>query len=416
MDNRPPHYQDQSPQNSLFELAQLFNSAKDNFDQIIADNTTTLIDLPSSNNYNSERFEIETAGTVDSATEFTDAEAEFQLSVNGNSGDRFTIRSRETTSYVPNYEMLWGSAFYMQNQLEQGQVLKLEFLDTNRENGYVMEITNNTRRAYLLKNGVEKGVREFGHDDNYDPYNNGLDETTPQTMRTFISWYGAGPAKYTLHSVQDDGTSDNDTVAQVANRDSVATNEINLRMGVTLECTEDTTANTVNVLSMGAVIRGDGSQTNRVKDAELFDAGGDIDTSPTPIIAIRRRADYESVPTALTSLAGAPTDDMKLFASAIPEENVTASEWDIPAQQDPENTAVEQTSTISSVPIDADGNVEGRQLSGLFAYPGGGNRRSRTKSEVLDRFYEGEIVVIFGQTRSATGASIDLEYSVREDW
>ena len=419
MDNKRKHFNSESSQKSLFDLNQLFDSSKDNFDQIIADRTSILLDLPSTYKFNTERLAKETSGSVDPETDFEDLPSRYQLTVNGDEGDKFSLRARQRNSYVPNYELLWGIAYYMENELAEGQKLTIEHLDTPRENGYVLELTSNGKRAYILNDGEEVGARNLGHDDTFNPFDNGLSETTPQICRTFVSWYGAGPGRFTINSVGEKGVANNDVVARIANRDSVATGEINLRMGVTLECTEPTTANTVNVLSMGALIRGDGSVTNRVKESARFDLGNEnINDEPTPILAIRRRDSFAGIPTALTSMAASPSDDMRLFGVAFQEENVDVDEasWDVPPQQDGDNTAVETSTAITDFELDADGNPDGRLLSSMLAYPGQGNRRSRTEIDILDRFYDEEIVVIFAETRSASGASTDLEYGIRQEW
>ena len=259
---------------NTFEIAKEELSKKHSstaFATHIADSTTSLLDLPSSYPFNSERYALIQEGTVEDS-EFQDAAGEFQLSVNGVEGDAHELKARQRVLYLPNYEILVGQAFYMQNELEPGQLLIIEFADPDGENGYFTEITHDTRRSYIKNGGTKVDPKEWGKDDTVDPYEQEeLNETQPQVHRAFINWYGDGRFKPTLAYADSEGKMQNPTLARSANRGEVATEEINLNLSVRLECTESTNPNTVNVLSMGAANRGDSSSTNRTKPGHNWD-------------------------------------------------------------------------------------------------------------------------------------------------
>lgn len=391
------------------------NLATTGFDTLIADNTTSLLDLPSSYPFNGERYALIQNGTVDEA-DFTDAPGEFELSVNGTEGDVHELKARQRVTYLPNYELLIGQAFYMEEELEPGQLLTLEFADPEGENGYFTEISANTRRSYIKNGGIIIGANEWGHDDTTDPYEDGLLETQPQVLRSYLNWYGDGRIKNTLTFAGEAAKMENTTVSRNANKGEVATEEINLNISVRLECTEPTSANTVNVLSLGATNRGDGSATNRTKAAHDWDLGGDIgSTEFTIVLASRRIPEKEQIPTQLDNFEIIPSDTMEVAAIAFDAAETDATDWNIPPQQNRENTAVESTTNVSTFPTDADGNPQGRVLD-LVVADAQGNRSQASRADVQAEFYEDEILGFLARTKSASNASVDITRRMREEW
>ena len=391
------------------------------FDTVVSDGTSSLLDLPSTYPFNSERYERLTEGTVDD-TDFEDADGEFSLSVNGTEGDAHELRARQRLTYLPNYELLWGAAFYMQDVLEPGQRLTVSLTSPDRTNAYAVELEHDSRRSYISSGGVEVDSADWGERENTtDPYSGSFDETQPQVVREFLSWYGDGAARTTLTHADAEARVQNPEIARVANRESVATEEINLQISVRLECTAATDAATVNVLSFGALIRGDSSQTNRTKPALKWDLGGDINaTEFTPILALRRIPGKEQIPTELDRFEIVPTDTMEVTANAYPADDVTIDEtmWDVPAQQDPENTAIEQNDGGDdpfTVPTDAEGNPTARLLDLVFA-DAQGSRTERAAADESAEFFEDEIVVFMARTKSASNASVDLAWWGAEGW
>lgn len=403
--------------------------ARSAFGTHIISATSSVLDIPSAYPFSSERLAKITEGTVDPDADFVDAPGRWELSVNGNAGDAFELRSRQRVPYVPNNPLLWGVCYQMQDGLEAGHKLTIAFTDPDRDEGYFLEVTNDSRRAFIKRNGVEIDPREWGHetdDEANDPTTDAyeradLDETTPQVARTFLSWYGAGPARFTVNSTLPGGSAENPTVAKCANREDVATGEINLKLSARLACTADTTAATLNVMSMGALIRGDDSVTNRVKDSPPnFDLGGDIGGELTPILAIRRRPELANVPTQLTGFQMFPSDRMSVTAIAFDEDDpdldIAGADWNVPPQQDEDNTAVEQTTAVTTFPTDGDGNPDGRSVASLNGVDGQGNSRQPTAADVVEPFYEDEVVVFLAQSPDAASATVDLPYRTRQEW
>lgn len=403
----------------MFAVGQFFrdaNKATTQFGTLIADGTTSLLDLPSSYPFNSERYELVQEGTVGD-TEFSDTPGEFLLSVNGTEGDKHRLKARQRLTYLPNYELLWGAAYYMDEQLEPGQRLTIALSDPADENGYYVEIESDAKRCFIRNGGTDIDVRTWGAQPQHtDPYNDAVDETQPQVLRQFVSWYGDGAAKTTLTHAGADSIPQNTPLATVANRGEVATEEINLNISVTLECTGSTTANTVHVLSYGALNRGAGSTSNRVKSAHNWSLGGDINsTSFTPVLAIRRIPDKAQIPTQLSNFEIIPEDTMEVVAIAFAEGSTDASDWDVPPQKDPENTAVEQTTSISTIPTDANDEPDGRLIDLVIA-DAQGNRSEAAEADVQAEFYEDEVVVFVARTKTASNSSVDLTYRTRQEW
>ena len=393
------------------------SKAATNFDTLIADGTQSVVDTPSTYPFNSERLELITEGTVSESTEFEDTDGGYKLSVNGDATDAIELRARQRVTYIPNYELLFGIAYFMDAELEAGQRLEAAFTDNGRDNGYFIRIENDSREAFIRNGGTVVDSKEWGVNGATDPYErDSVDETLPQVLRTFLSWYGDGNANFTLTSPGPNADLNNETVAKVANRQDVATGEINLKLSIRLECTEATSAATLNALSMGALVQGTGSVTNRTKPANNFGLGGDIGSASfTPILALRRQLDKPQIATQLDSFEIVPDSTMEVDAMAFPDTETDASDWDVPPQQDPENTAIEQTTNISTFPTDGDGNPEGRLID-IVASTASGNRGERSEADVQSEFYEDEYLVFLARTKSASDANVDLLYETRQEW
>lgn len=388
------------------------------FDTLTANGTRSVLDTPSTFPFNSERLELITEGTVSEDTEFTDAPGTYELSVNGDATDAIELRTRQRATYVPNYEFLWGAAFFMENQLDTGHRLEVGFTTPDRNNGYFVQIENDSQTAFIRNGGDIIDQTEWGgKPGNENPYDKDtFDETQPQVARTYLSWYGDGHANFTLTHANGDSHLENPKLAQVANTGDVATEEINMLISIRLECTEATTANTVNAMSMGALVRGDVSVTNRTKGANNWGLGGAIGaTDYTAVLAIRRRADFDMVRTQLNDFEIIPTDTMEVIAVAFNEGTTDATGWDVPPQMDPENTATEQTTNISTFPTDADGNPDGRLLDILIAQSAG-STTERAEADVSEDFYEDEVVAFLARTKTASNASVDLLWDSWQGW
>ena len=386
------------------------------FDTSIADSTTSLLDLPSSYPVNSERYKVVQEGTVGD-TEFSDTPGEYKLSVNGTEGDVHELMARQRLAYVPNYELLWGAACYLENELVSGQRLEVALSDPERENGYFIRIEDESKTCFIRNGNADIDVIEWGQrEDTSDPYNDEFDETQPQVFRQFVSWYGDGAAKTTLTHADKNSKPQNPTIATVANRGEVATEEINLNISIRLECTDATTANTVNVLSYGAANRGAGSATNRTKAAHNWDLGGDIESTDfTAVLALRRIPGKEQIPTQIDNFEIIPSDTMEVAAIAFAEGETDASEWNVPPQLDPENTAVEQTTNVSTYPTDANDNPDGRLLD-LVISDAQGNRSESSAVDVQSEFYEDEVLLFLARTKAASNSSVDLTWRTRQEW
>ena len=143
--------------------------------------------------------------------------------------------------------------------------LVVEFADGPRENVYGLEATPGSTRLFQRSGGTlvdEQPKSEW----EIDPFALGsLDRTHPWTTRCFLNWYGAGNARFDLSHTRADGTQVNPQVGQLANRDDIATEEVNLRLQVTVEHlgTSGDDPVTVNIGSFGAVVRGNAIQIDR---------------------------------------------------------------------------------------------------------------------------------------------------------
>ena len=106
---------------------------------------------------------------------------------------------------------------------------------------------------------------------------------------------------------------------------------------------------------------------------------------------------------------------MEVAAIAFDAEETDASGWDVPPQMNPENTAVEQTTNISTFPTDENDEPLGRILD-LVVATAQGNRSDPSETDVQAEFYEDEVLVFLARTKSASNSSVDLTWRSRQEW
>ena len=333
----------------------------------IADRTVNRLDIPSTYTANTERHKLIVNGTevrdfVDPA--FTDQPGKYQLTAAD--GDTIAWASRERLRYVPNYEALWGIAAWYEtaaDQLSGDQRLFVELSDDARDNVYGYEFTPGNTRIRMLSGGTlvdERTESEWGDfpDDrptDRNPFDFDAARDEPLNPRAFVTWYGVGPARTTLAHSGDEGNPRNPTLGYLANNDDVATEEINLRLRVVADADAGAAEFTVNVASMGALVRGGAIKIDRPKSGILYDLGGSIgDTwaDNDPLLAVRHDSKKRNVTLGKDVPAFSPAGDstIELLVGAVAESETDASEFAPYQQTQGQNSALEATTNVSTFP------------------------------------------------------------------
>lgn len=301
---------------SIKDLEDVVARSDDAFDQRVADNTVNRLDIPGGYDYNTERHRFLADGTLiqDPANtdRLIDADGKFQILAAA--GETNEFRTREILRYVPNYEILWGAAVWAESALSDGQHFAIEYTDDNGDNGY----------SYVFDgtaDGLDLTLEQYRGGSTVDSYNvivgddfqgtdlPQYDHTKPAVYRCFVNWYGGGATRYTVsYPVTDDAgdavAQDNHTLGRTANRDDIATDRINNHISVRVWADEGADEVTVNLGSLGALIRGNATEFDREKTPVIWDVGGSISQYPVDNVddAIAARVARNKTEVAVTML------------------------------------------------------------------------------------------------------------------
>jgi hypothetical protein len=277
------------------------------FDTRIADSTTNRLDASGAYTYNVGRHFLLENGTfisdladLSDPDAFTDFEGKMQL--RATAGDEHVFGGRELIRYVPNYELLFGAATWAERELTAGQHYAVEFADDTFTDGYRyhFEGVDGGGVTLTLEQASGGTVVDSVPDAEGDRQDHGWDHTRPSVARGFINWYGAGLTRYTLsHTTRPDEDvitdQKNPTLGRTANSADVATQNPNLRVQCRVWADDGADAVTVNVCSLGALVRGNATEVDREKPAIFWDVGGSISQYPTDNVgdAMAARIDPE---------------------------------------------------------------------------------------------------------------------------
>lgn len=434
------------------------------FDTRVADNTTNRIDASGEYNFNIGRHRYIENGTfirdIADTTKLADMDAKMQLTASA--GDELIFGARELVRYVPNYELLWGIANWTDSELTEGQHFAAEFSEVAGDNGYRVhyegtpagEDVSVTMEQYQ---GSTTPVDTFGVDVE-KAQEVGFDHTKPHVNRGKLNWYGAGLWRHELSfPVRDPETGDidkqaNRTVGKTANDDDVATDRINLRIQTRVWCEAGAADLTVNLCSLGGLIRGNATQRNREKPAIQWDIGGSISQYPTENVdgafaarvdPTRREVAIQAQPPLFQPSGSGVTMELGVYAVHKnhpdlgvnfddPDDDGT-NEGPAPAAQSRNQTDVMQyTRDVTAIPMTTDIRADGstglvpdmRQLTSTVGQSGGGNSPGNTTGSeaatIKRNVYPDDVVIFLPRTDpggSTTGGVIQwLKPLFEQDW
>lgn len=421
------------------------------FDTRIADVTTNRLDLPATYPPNTERHKLVVNGSevrdFAGSAKFTDQPGKWQLTVSA--GDTVEFASRERFRYVPNYELLFGAVAWYDSTPASDQHLFVEASDDARDNVYRYELTPSASEAAIVSGGsavdtlAESEWGDFATDTAFDhnPFTQeGINRTTPLNPRGFLNWYGAGNFRPTISYTRPDGSQSNPQLGTLANQDDVATEEINLRVRVVADADAGAGDFTVNIGSLGALVRGNANQVDRPKPFTVPDIsgsfGGDY-ADNEPILAIRSDPDLPQVVSEILAFKFDPGGDdvVEVSAVVVDAADTDASNWQYPNIQaggdatDSQNTAIQATTNVSTFPTTTKTTVSGtsqtapdpdRLLTTTVSSgskKGGGVSTSDLAAEEKRVFDDDEVVLFLPRRFSGTSGGINwITIPTRQDW
>jgi hypothetical protein len=426
----------------------------------IADSTTNRLDASGTYDFNTERHIFLENGTfiqsLADTTALTDRDGKFQ--VTAAAGDEHIFGGRELIRYVPNYELLFGTAAWADAELSAGQHFAIEFSRDTFTDGYRYHFEGTADGPTLTVEQVSNGTIVDSVDADLAALEqHGYDHTAPAVARGYLNWYGAGLCRYELSypTRNDAGDIDqqrNEIIGRTANDSDTATEQANRRVQVRVWCDSGAADLTVNICSLGALVRGNATQVNREKAPVFWDIGGSISQYPVDnvdaALAARIDPDRDEVVVDAKAPKFAPAGSdvaMEMLAITVHNANPDLSvnfadpdddgtdEGPTPAAQSRAQTDIMQfTRDVTSIPtstdIRADGTEgevpDGRYLTGGVGISGGGNNpasatggESRTVKHVI---HADDVVLFIPRTDPAgntTGGRIRwLKLFFEQDW
>jgi hypothetical protein len=405
------------------DLLQELESNKDAFGKFIADGTRNTIDIPSTYTFSPERLRLYVDGSrtkPDAAALFTDAEGYWTLEPSA--GERVEVSTAERPRYVVGYEANLSAASQVSSGLNPDDRLRIGGRDRQSpENATFFEINGDApNRAVIQDQGTEVASVEWAYPD-------GVDEATPVRYEIRYNAYGVGRLRFNLSYTDTDAdpVQQNDDVASVAVDDAYSLGDYNLHLFQELDAASS--GRELRAGSFGFNIFGNVQETTRTKAARLtglsYGGSGDYE----PLVAARVDPDRGNVYSQFKAVSVFPgSTSGELLVQVFRPSETDASGFDTPPQQSPNNSVVEQTTSVTEF-TDQDGNTvtadtdpAGYQVGFTrFESSGQGNStRVATSQQVENKrpLYEDDIAVFLYKADSATSDTLNLTYLVEQDW
>lgn len=415
-------------------------------------NSTNRLDVPAQYDFNTGRHRLVVNGTeiqdLANTSKFSDLAGKWQINASG--GDTVEFGVREQTRYVPNYELLWGAVAWLTSQdtLSTGQTLFIEFTDDERNNGYRYKFTPTGHRVVQLSGGSEVDSVSEAEWDN-QPFGDTLAIGDPFIARTYLSWYGAGSARYTISYPGADSKMQNTTLARTNNQDDIATQQINNRIRVVADLSTGASSLDVDIGSFGTLIQGQATQFDREKIGTHWDLGGSISqyfTENDPVLALRIDPTRANTGVQLPIPVFAPNSEtMEMLVGGVLPADTDANFLDpdddgtnesfapvTAPQTQSQNSLVQYTRSVSTFPTKSGVRADGtqgqvpdvRQISGAVSV-GSGNKNkppvsSADGARVKRTLYPGEIALFIPRADPAssttTGSINFIQAFTEQDW
>lgn len=334
-------------------------------------------------------------------------------------GETVTLESTERPRYVVQYELAATWAFAVNQDLATGDSIRVGLYDGT--DGWYMEHTgaqSPTAADFVLERNGSEVYRESDVD---------IHKTvrTNARLKLQTGWYDVTRQRWE-RSFPSNGGQQNPVIGEFSADDERGSRYGNLPLHFSVTAAAGTSGLTLHAGSAAQVNLGRTTSFTRAQTAML--SGLSIGSTGTwvPLAALRIDPDRHIVNTQLTVLQPmeySEAADVQLMALAVDPSNTDASGWTTPPEHSAENSVVEYTESVSTLP-DSTGTVGpsatapgGYQVGygSLYTSGTGSKMAQSTANRTPKRELSGRDVVLLVGTSDTTG-DVTLEYQTEQDW
>ena len=413
-----------SSTSNIFRIARRLRNSSDAFGKLIADGTTSNLDLTSAFRYSPESWRLYEEGTrVD--LRYGDGDSLFRDERDVNvltpgANNTLTFQTAKRLRYIVQYEAVWSQALQINRPLEADETVRVYFdgskpADVFLEDAHGLEVTSDGAVLFINRNGTR--IEE-------EPVELARPLTEWTLYQIPFNWYGVGPYEFN-QSYTEDGEQINETVGVVSVEGDRPSRSPNGRITTEVE-TGASDDLEVEVGSAGFVIQG-GQVTPRARQKSTVVEGLSHSGSGEyePAFAFRVDPDNNLVTMQLTRVI--PTDfdeDLEVNVIAAEPDLTDATGWETAPEQDSSASAMQVTEDITEFPDNDGDQVTSAAAPGGYQIgfatsnvegQGAGRREAGIGIERQREIHDTDIAVVLIRS-DVEDSDIRIEFDVTQEW
>jgi hypothetical protein len=332
---------------------------EDLFGKHISDGTTSAINIPSSNEYNPERFRLEVDGTpvqpeYGSVSQYNHTGRRHELKPNA--GETVFLRSAERPRYAVQYELAVSLAFKAnKTNLSGDDRIRCGHFDGN--DGWCMEF--NSGHSGKVADLVTLNAGSIVERKQDVPTYVALDVLRRSLIRT--AWYDVSRNKWNV-SYALNGYQINREMGRTGNRGQDGPSTPNLPVGFEVRADSGTSDLVLEAGSFAVITYGPPASVNRTKEISL-DANIGTTGDWVPLYAFRvdpSRTDINVQVVATHILQWAGSAKVEIQAQSFASQNVTftgSDSWSTPGNWSPSNNVMQLRTDVDQI-VDGSGSSQ----------------------------------------------------------
>lgn len=398
----------------------------DAFGKLITNNPRTQLDIASQYNFSPERLRLFNNGSrqfvhYGDTTNFNDGPDSYTLQPDG--GDTMHIESAESCTYVVGTQMAATFAFQVNQELQGDDLIRVG--PYNGSDGWYFEHRGDHADSKTVDLFIERnGSTTLLEEDVEMP----RPVTEWQRYAVNFNWYNVGNQAW-IQTYTDDGAQFNEEFA-LTSRDGIKGPRTgNLNLWYEIETDTSTTGLEMEVGSMSFAVQSNADQLVRGK---IQEPTASITTADVwePIYAMRLDPDDGNVNARINEFSAIKftgTDYVQLAAISVDPSLTDATGFSEPELQHSPNTAIQDTTDVSTVPntdgvetapSTTDFEFGGYTLTTASLYPQGNNfsqgASQANQTTVKRQILASDVIVVLA--RSPTTGDVTFDLVNEQDW